>query len=198
MTEAKWLASTVPTPMLAYLRGKASDRKLRLFACACSRRGRTWRLLSDEHRSYTDVAERFADGKASLEELQRAADLTAVVRYEDTEELLRGFDLRTELQAMQEAYSYLLREIVGNPFRPSPPLPAAVLGWNDRTIPRLAEAIYEQRQMPAGTLDTARLAILADALLDAGCADDELMAHCRREGPHVRGCWALDLILGKS
>jgi hypothetical protein len=92
----------------------------------------------------------------------------------------------------------LLRCIFGNPFRRSPPVPAAVLAWNDRTIPRLAEAIYQERKMPQGTFDTGRLAILADALLDAGCEDEELIQHCRGEGPHVRGCWAVDLILGKS
>jgi hypothetical protein len=91
-----------------------------------------------------------------------------------------------------------IRDIFGPlPFRQSPPLPPAVLAWNDRTIPRLAQAIYEEPQLPAGALDTARLAILADALLDAGCDDDELIAHCRSAGPHVRGCWAVDLILGK-
>jgi hypothetical protein len=52
--------------------------------------------------------------------------------------------------------------------------------------------------MPEGTLDAARLAILADALLDAGCEDEELMVHCRSDGPHVRGSWAVDLILGKE
>jgi hypothetical protein len=92
----------------------------------------------------------------------------------------------------------LLRCVFGNPFRPSPPLPPAVLAWNDGTVKRIAEGIYEDRQMPAGTLDTDRLTILADALLDAGCDDEELMGHCRSEGPHVRGCWAVDLILGKS
>jgi hypothetical protein len=92
----------------------------------------------------------------------------------------------------------LLRDIFGNPFRPSPTLPPAVLAWNDRTIPRLAEAVYEERKMPEGTLDPARLAILADALLDAGCDDEALLAHLRGPGPHVRGCWAVDLILGKS
>jgi hypothetical protein len=77
-------------------------------------------------------------------------------------------------------------------------LPPAVLAWNDDSIPRLAQAIYDERLMPAGTLDTARLAILADALLDAGCEDDALIQHCRSAGPHVRGCWAVDLILGKQ
>jgi hypothetical protein len=65
-------------------------------------------------------------------------------------------------------------------------------------VRHLAEGIYEERQMPVGTLDTARLAILADALIDAGCDDAELIQHCRSAGPHVRGCWAVDLILGKG
>jgi hypothetical protein len=62
----------------------------------------------------------------------------------------------------------------------------------------MAEAIYEERKMSEGTLDTARLAILADALLDAGCDSEDLIQHCRQPGPHVRGCWAIDLILGKE
>jgi hypothetical protein len=65
-------------------------------------------------------------------------------------------------------------------------------------VRRIAEGVYEERRMPEGTLDTARLAILADALLDAGCEDEALIQHCRSEGPHVRGCWAVDLILGKD
>jgi hypothetical protein len=95
-------------------------------------------------------------------------------------------------------FSRLIRDIFNNPFRPSQPLPPAILAWNDRTIPRLAEAIYEDRKMPEGTLDPARLGILADALLDAGCDDEGLLAHLRGPGPHVRGCWAVDLLLGRQ
>jgi hypothetical protein len=62
----------------------------------------------------------------------------------------------------------------------------------------LAEAAYAERTLPPGTLDPARLALLADALEDAGCTDGELLGHLRGPGPHVRGCWALDLVLGKS
>src|SRR5262249_35743058 len=83
------------------------------------------------------------------------------------------------------------RDICGNPFHPSPELPTAVLGWGDRTVPRLAEGIYTEGAF-------SRLPILADALLDAGCDDDDLIVHCRGAGPHVRGCWAVDLILGKT
>jgi hypothetical protein len=82
-------------------------------------------------------------------------------------------------------------DIFGNPFCPSPPLPAAVLGWNDSTVRRLVEGIYEERAFD-------RLPILADALLDAGCDIEELIAHCRSGRQHVRGCWAVDLILGRS
>jgi hypothetical protein len=97
----------------------------------------------------------------------------------------------------EERHTALLRCIFGNPFRPSPPLPPPVLSWNDGTVRRIAQGSYEERRMPEGTLDSGRLAILADALLDAGCEDEELIQHCRSEAPHYRGCWPLDLILNK-
>jgi hypothetical protein len=87
--------------------------------------------------------------------------------------------------------SACVRDLFGNPFRLSPPPPAAVLTWNDGTVRRIADGIYQERAFD-------RLPILADALLDAGCDNEALILHCRSEGPHVRGCWALDLILGKE
>jgi hypothetical protein len=94
------------------------------------------------------------------------------------------------------ACSHILRDIFGNPFRPITITPA-ILTWHDGTIPRLAQAIYEERQMLAGTFDPARMNILADALLDAGCDNEDIIQHCRSDKPHVRGCWAVDLILEK-
>jgi hypothetical protein len=91
----------------------------------------------------------------------------------------------------RRAQAALLRCLIGNPFHLSPPLPAPVLAWNDRTVRRIAEGIYAERAFD-------RLPILADALLDAGCEDEELMGHCRSAGVHARGCWAVDLILGKG
>jgi hypothetical protein len=70
--------------------------------------------------------------------------------------------------------------------------------WNGGVALRLAEAAYEERSLPRGTLDADRLAVLADALEEAGCADPDLLGHLRGPGPHVRGCWALDLVLGKT
>ena len=85
----------------------------------------------------------------------------------------------------------MFRDLFANPFRPPPHLPENVLRWSDRTVLRIAEGIYEERAFD-------RLPILGDALLDAGCDDEELLAHLRSGAPHVRGCWVVDAILGKG
>jgi hypothetical protein len=85
-------------------------------------------------------------------------------------------------------------DIFGNPFRPITLDTACLMPQ----IIAIAQAACEHRDLPSGQLDPSRLAVLADALEDAGCDDADLLAHLRGPGPHVRGCWALDLILGKS
>ena len=92
----------------------------------------------------------------------------------------------------------LLRCVVGNPFAPTPPIAPSLLTWSDGLVPKLARAAYEAPRLPAGTFDDARLAVLADALEDAGCNDQTILGNLRGPGPHVRGCWAVDLLLGKS
>jgi hypothetical protein len=82
-------------------------------------------------------------------------------------------------------------------FRPVAADPAW-LAWYGGAIPKLAQALYEDRQLPSGHLDAARLAVLADMLEEAGCADPQVLGHLRGPGPHVRGCFAVDLLLGKS
>jgi hypothetical protein len=84
----------------------------------------------------------------------------------------------------------LVRCVFGNPFRPVSSDPA-VLQWKDRTIEKLAEAIYEERAFD-------RLPIVADALEEAGWENPDMLAHCRGQGLHIRGCYALDSILGKK
>jgi hypothetical protein len=70
--------------------------------------------------------------------------------------------------------------------------------WLSAAVVAVARAAYEERQLPAGTLDAARLAVLADALEEAGCTDAALLGHCRGAGPHVRGCWVVDALLGQA
>jgi hypothetical protein len=88
----------------------------------------------------------------------------------------------------------LLNEVHGNPFRPVTLDPA----WQAPQVVALAQAAYEQRELPSGTLGATRLAVLADALEDAGCTGQTILDHLRGPGPHVRGCWAVDLLLGKG
>lgn len=87
----------------------------------------------------------------------------------------------------------LVRCIFGDPFRPFHADPA----WLTPTVNKLAWAAVEGRQLPTGELDPARLAVLADALEEAG-ADALMVAHLRSAGPHVRGCWAVDAALGRD
>ncbi len=85
---------------------------------------------------------------------------------------------------------HLIRDIFRNPFCTTA-VDSSWLWWNDRIVPRLAQAIYDEYAFD-------RLPILADALEEAGCTDADILNHCRQPGEHVRGCWVVDLILGKS
>jgi hypothetical protein len=91
------------------------------------------------------------------------------------------------------AQCVLFRDIAGNPFRPVALDPA----WLTPTVQALAQAAYEDRVLPSGELDLARLKVLADALEEAGCTEAALLDHLRSSGPHVRGCWAVDLVLAR-
>ena len=93
---------------------------------------------------------------------------------------------------------WLCHCVFGNPFHPPTPLLPSVLDGENGTVRRLAEVIYQERRMPEGRLETANIAILADALEEAGCTNSDIFGHCRGPGPHVLGCWVLDLILGKG
>jgi hypothetical protein len=215
LTEAEWLDCFDPGPMLRFLEGRVSPRKLRLFACACCRL--CWNCLPDQwSRAAVEVAERYADGMASGEELglrrrgispgevfgfaSRAAvqNHAAVVQN-----YAAGAAYAATLESgPEDGYAFLvhlfgrpvlavvLREVVGSPFR-RPHIDPPSLRWNEGAVRRVAQGIYDDRAFD-------RLPILADALMDAGCDDEAILAHCRSEGPHVRGCWVIDLILGKE
>ena len=82
----------------------------------------------------------------------------------------------------------LLRDIFGNPFRPVAFAPS----WRSSSVVALARAMYESREFAA-------MPVLADALEEAGCDAADILAHCRNpHGVHVRGCWVVDLVLGKA
>jgi hypothetical protein len=103
----------------------------------------------------------------------------------------RGWDTEDPAQAG------LIRDILGSPLRQAIVEPAC-LAWNDGIVVRLAQNAYEERFLPSGHLDASLLAVLADALEEAGCANEEILGHLRGPGPHARGCWVMDLLLGKS
>jgi hypothetical protein len=88
----------------------------------------------------------------------------------------------------------MLRDIVGNPFRPVSLNPS----WLTATVTRLAQAIYDNRELPSGLFDNQRMGVLADALEEAGCDNADILDHLRGGGEHVRGCWPIDLLLGKE
>jgi hypothetical protein len=204
MTEAEWLASTNPMAMLDHVRPRASARKLRLFAVAGCRR--IWFMIGDKRsRKAVETSEQCAEGLASSAELAEAAREAAEVADVDERIRTRGWNAaRTAAMVAQEAWAAatrvaesaaydpgLVRCLFGNPFRPLPPFDPTWLSWNDGTVIKLAQAIYEERRF-------ADLPILADALEEAGCTDEDILTHCREGGEHARGCWVLDLVLGKE
>ncbi|MCE9561085.1 MAG: hypothetical protein K8U57_03420 [Planctomycetes bacterium] len=213
MTEAEWLKAKSPTPMLGYLEGKASERKLRLFAVACCRRH--WHFPLEEMappdstwiadiRAAVDVGEKLADGEAHASEVEQARDqsgcgievLYAFIGCVKEGESLRAVstnlldaagELSSNRQSEAKAQCGLLRCVFGDSFKRI----RRQRKWLTPTVTQLAEHIYQERafdQMP----------ILADALQDAECDNADILNHCRQPSEHVRGCWVVDLILGKS
>jgi len=103
-----------------------------------------------------------------------------------------GHDSQAIRGREQAAQASALRDVVGNPFRPLPAVAPAWLAWNEGTIWRIARGIDNDRAFD-------RMPVLADALEDAGCDYEEILAHCRQQGAdHVRGCWVLDGLLARE
>jgi hypothetical protein len=221
VTEQEWLAGADPESMLAFLRERASARKFRLFACACCHRIRP--LMGDE-RSWRAVlaAEAFADGRVPEQafedarwEATKVLDLmevgtTALYAAEaacsacwddfptDGEEAFgaaqgaAGHCRRAAGLVGPPAVEFALqaslgRCVFGNPFRPVALDPSCLTP----TVAALAAQMYETR-------DFSAMPVLADALQEAGCEDEQILGHCRGDGAHVRGCWVVDLVLGEE
>jgi hypothetical protein len=194
---------------------------VRLFACACCRR--IWAHLPEDRRSLVLLAERYADGLARAQELQAAVHSALKAFRTDGDPAVRAASLfpeevaRTAADAAasavfpmlfadpsrtgppigdverveRAAQADLLRDVLGNPFA----APALEPCWRTPDVLRLARAGYEERALPEGVLGAPALGVLADALEEAGCADHHLLSHLRGPGPHVRGCFVLDLLL---
>jgi hypothetical protein len=216
VTEAEWRACTSPETMLEFLRGKSSDRKLRLVACACCRR--IWPLLDGWSQNAVEVAERRADGSAGQTAMAFAAalheDVILKAKPYTARHIAAGIvnamisgavwplawntvsEVRRAIRASsppgdtyQEATAQaaIIRDIFGNPFRPVLCDPARFMPG----VVALAQQVYDHRAFD-------RLPVLAVALEEAGCRDSDMLGHCRGPGPHVRGCCVVDSILGKK
>lgn len=218
MTEHDWLVSSDPVAMLQYLAAESliSARKLTLYACALRRQ------ISGEGRDAAALAwNRFeaAAGTPAFAEDGRKIDPMALI------EVFIGWGKGFVGSPDFAEQANLLREIVGNPFlsirRRAECLTCAGTGrideaagpggeivcaacqgsglrgqpqaWLTPTVKQLAQAIYEGRTDCKRCDGTQRL---GDALEEAGCTDEDILRHCREGGPHVRGCWVVDLILG--
>jgi hypothetical protein len=189
MNETEWMACQDPQAMLDWWRhaGTTSARKVRLTLCAECRCW--WHRLDQVSRAAVLVAERYADGTATDDELRVANEQSVEAKRQCVDQqdfeaavFARCADVTTRNplnlnNACRDVT--ILRHIIGNPFRPlarSPSWPTAVSA--------LAQAVYD---------DTGAAFALADALLEAGHPD--LAAHFKAEAWHPKGCWALDAVL---
>ena len=218
MTEDDWLSSDDAAAMLRAVQGTISDRKRRLFTCGCFRA--VWKSLTLKRvRDAVKMTELRAEGLTSDTALDLAHRARTVAfagmvnratraNWRDPAYVVKihrmalatnaahagpfQMKLMDGLSGPEDEYlrsvsPIFLRCIFGNPFRPVAFDPR----WRTADVLGLARGIYDDRAFD-------RLPLLADALMDAGCDEDQLLAHCRSEGPHVRGCWAVDLVLDKA
>jgi hypothetical protein len=226
--EAEWNGNPSALEQMLRCAGEVgSERKLRLFLHACCIRVEH-ALASQSSKAVLRGLERYIEGGGTPRDLQGLWDAASLSVYPLDVEDLDSFDpardaghavlwatsphlkvvryngaphtiFADSALAARDAFPYpqaaaeteaqaaLLRCIFGNPFRPVALDPA----WRTEAVVGLAAGIYADRAFD-------RLPVLADALEDAGCANPDVLGHCRSGGPHARGCWVVDLVLGKA
>jgi hypothetical protein len=213
MTEEVWWSCDNPEIMLESVRPRASKRKLRLFAAACFRR--LARLLPDDRQQQAINLLEDAPGedvfpRGAVQRLRLALPSSLESfggKCSDTDDpyfvglmLYREFVSSSaahhatvatrglaDCVGERQAQCRLLRCILGPlPFRTISVSPA----MRTATVIALAQTVYQDKAFE-------QLPILADAMETTGCGESEIVNHLRQPGPHVRGCWAVDLILGK-
>ena len=227
MTEEEWLTTDNFERLLDYAAGFGSNRLVRLVGCACYRRILPM-LHYAESRKALEYTELYADCLIEKEDLRAARQLaeqkwfqkkpdykqlrnsreTSIDRaFSGVHFLASATDINSvlmqrmaiavrsafraefsEVDVQRSVYASLIRDIFGNPFRSIDFDPE----WQTDTAVGLAQTMYDTRNFRA-------MPILADALQDAGCEDAAILDHCRDENSlHVRGCWVVDLVLGKA
>jgi hypothetical protein len=178
MTEQEWLDGNDPDAMLDFMFEQTSRRKVELYTSGCYRL--VWHLLPDERfRWKVEMRDRYFDGLATAAELDEAIKAGEGVSHEV---VLAAWDTITP-----QGHVQILLDLFGNPFRSV----AFDASWRTPAVIELGQEIYD-----AYAFD--RLALIADTLDQAGCDKAEVLTHLRGPGPHVRGCWALDLVLAKE
>ena len=224
-TEEEWLNCDDHMLVTYFIAKRMSLRKLRLACVAVCRRVEQ-QLVDERSRHALEVSEAYAEGLASDEALAEArsrasaayksllpyhntsrdADFTAALSVYCAVGNEREMRMQTDMidialfatgpppdsisperRAANIAEAQLVRDVFGNPFRPV----SFSAAWRTGTALSLAHQMYESR-------DFSAMPILADALQDVGCDNDDVLTHCRSDGPHVRGCWVVDLVLGKE
>ena len=204
MSDTAWQRAKTARELYLLLDPDYNPRKLRRFVLACLAHLLPPNLISAEANVLT-FAEMIADDEANIdpdewtvtfEQLQNRVNAEAPDSTAWLLSLTVGESASDEAHWMLESLRdrnidetvpiALFRDIFGNPFRPVNFTP-----WRTDTAVSLAQQMYESR-------DFGAMPILADALQDAGCDNDEVLNHCRGQGPHVRGCWVVDGVLGFS
>jgi hypothetical protein len=178
MTAAEWNECTNPVPMLALLRGRASDHRLRLFIGACCRR--VWGALPPSEQQMYEALEVLGEGPASFGADGFTRPLTPDASWVAAGTAARAGDRAAESRFQAD----LVRCLFGGPTGVAKIAPA----WRTGTVMALARHIQESREFGA-------LPILADALQDAGCEAEVVLSHCRAAAVHVRGCFVVDGLL---
>jgi hypothetical protein len=237
VTEKRWAVSTNPVSLLKHLTDSMSNRKRRLLCVACCSCV-LHLLVHKQCRKALALAERFADGKATEDDLESEHECSEDVHsladaaYQNVSTLdeksnpftrLSNQERLAALDATEAVYGTvdpclgdsdseevgvigvvscvvaanrgkltkevaLIRDIFGNPFKPV----VVERSWLTSDVVALARGIYAKKAFD-------RMPILADALQDAGCANEDVLSHCRDTSlTHVRGCWVVDLLLGKG
>ena len=205
MTEYDWLTSSDPDAMLSFLRdsGKVGERKLRLFGLACCRR--VWHWLTDERsRRAVEVAEQFTNVVGPAEHVTGVAEVMlswdkagadALPFLSQPYQFATGYAKwavtttgeQGRRAAEREAQAALLRDIFGNPFRLVTLHPPCLT----EEVVALARDIYDSQSFD-------KTPTLAAALEQVGCDDAAVLDHLAAPGEHVRGCFAVDLVLGRQ